>query len=102
MKHCRITFHKISIIIFIFLSIINICNCWLIKYNIIFLSENQILYIYSSLAQVIGVLLGLTIAGYSVIDAKIQSIGTEDDTITEYMENLRSDYFNTFFVSDSI
>lgn len=74
----------------------------------ILLNENQILYIYSSLAQVIGALLGLTIAGYSIIDAKIQAIGASDDTITEYAENLRNDYFSAllyiiiFGISDII
>lgn len=53
------------------------------------LSENQILYIYSSLAQVIGALLGLTIAGYSMIDSKMKSFSESDITVTEYIEDIR-------------
>lgn len=95
MKHHKISFHKILIILFGFLSILNLINCCFFHFSNIYMTENQILYIYSSLAQVIGALLGLTIAGYSVIDSKIQSIGATDDTITEYTESLRSDCFHS-------
>lgn len=104
MKYYKTTFHKVIIAIFIFLSGLNWVNSCFIKYNIIHLSENQILYIYSSLAQVIGALLGLTIAGYSVIDTKIQSLGTTDDTITDYTDKLRYDYFHAlmFIIAFSV
>ena len=72
----------------VFLSLVNLINCWLFKINLILLSENQILYIYSSLAQVIGALLGLTIAGYSMIDSKMKSLAEEDTTITDYVEDI--------------
>ena len=70
MKHHKISVHKILIILFGFLSILNLINCCFFHFSNIYMTENQILYIYSSLAQVIGALLGLTIAGYSVIDSK--------------------------------
>jgi uncharacterized protein YutE (UPF0331/DUF86 family) len=94
MRQVKITFHNISLIVFGVLTIVNILNCSCFKYNAILLNENQILYIYSALAQVIGALLGLTIAGYSVIDEKIHSVGLEDKSIAEYTEKLRYDYFN--------
>lgn len=65
-------FHKILLLSCIILSLLNLINCWIFKIEYVFLSENQILYIYSSLAQVIGALLGLTIAGYSMVDSKLK------------------------------
>lgn len=72
---------------------LNLINCWIFKIEYVLLSENQILYIYSSLAQVIGALLGLTIAGYSMIDSKMKSLSETDTTITEYVEDVRHDYY---------
>ena len=67
-------FHKILLLSCIILSLLNLINCWVFKIEYVFLSENQILYIYSSLAQVIGALLGLTIAGYSMVDSKLKTL----------------------------
>lgn len=83
------------IYIFVFSSLINFINCFFIKIYYITLTESQILYIYSSLAQIIGALLGLTIAGYSIIDSKIKSRGEEDTTITDYTNELRKEYFTS-------
>lgn len=70
-----------SIIIF---SLINLANSVGMHITFISLVENQILYTFSALAQVVGALLGLTIAGYSIIDSKLKSIGESDNTITDY------------------
>ena len=86
-------FHKILLLSCIILSLLNLINCWIFKIEYVFLSENQILYIYSSLAQVIGALLGLTIAGYSMVDSKLKTLSEADTTITEYVEDTRHDYY---------
>lgn len=86
-------FHKILLLSCIILSLLNLINCWIFKIEYVFLSENQILYIYSSLAQVIGALLGLTIAGYSIVDSKLKTLSETDTTITEYVEDTRHDYY---------
>lgn len=93
MKHIQKHFHTILISSCIAFSFFNLINCWLFKIECILLSENQILYIYSSLAQVIGALLGLTIAGYSMIDSKMKSFSESDITVTEYIEDIRHDYY---------
>ena len=93
MKVIREYFHKILLSICIILSLLNLINCWIFKIEYILISENQLLYIYSSLAQVIGALLGLTIVGYSVIDSKMKSLSETDTTITEYAEDVRRDYY---------
>lgn len=79
-----------GIIIF---SLINVFNSFGMHVAFINLVENQILYIFSALAQVVGALLGLTIAGYSIIDSKLKSIGASDSTITDYTDDIRNDYF---------
>ena len=84
-------FHKSLLSDFIFLSLINLINCLVFKKKLVILSENQILYIYSSLAQVIGALLGLTIAGYGIIDPKMKALSEADTTITEYVDDVRQD-----------
>lgn len=86
-------FHKILLLSCIILSLLNLINCWIFKIEYVFLNENQILYIYSSLAQVIGALLGLTIAGYSMVDSKLKTLSETDTTITEYVEDTRHDYY---------
>ena len=77
----------------IILSVLNLANCLTLKKEYILLSENQILYIYSSLVQVVGALLGLTIAGYSMIDSKMKSLAEMDSSITEYVEDIRHEYY---------
>lgn len=77
----------------IIFSLLNIANSVEIHITFINLVENQILYIFSALAQVVGALLGLTIAGYSIIDSKLKSMGESDSTVTDYTEDLRNDYF---------
>ena len=74
MKILKIHMHRNIVLLILFFSALNILNSLFFKYVPLPMSENQILYIYSSLAQVIGALLGLTIAGYSVIDLQKQKI----------------------------
>lgn len=93
MNNFKNTFHKITILSLIVLSCLNLYNSIFSNISLIFLTENQILYIYSALAQIIGALLGLIIAGYSIIDSKIKTLGDEDHTITDYTDELRHEYF---------
>lgn len=46
----------------VILTIVNIINCLTLRIEFFPLIENQILYIYSSLAQIVGALLGLSSA----------------------------------------
>lgn len=93
MKLIKKYFHIILLLVCIVITLLNLVNCWIFKIEYILLSENQILYIYSSLAQVIGAILGLTIAGYSMIDSKMKSLSETDTTITEYVEDIRHEYY---------
>lgn len=86
---------KITTLSLIILTCLNLYNSIFSNVILLFLTENQILYIYSALAQIIGALLGLIIAGYSIIDNKIKTIGEEDHTITDYTDELRHEYFTS-------
>lgn len=86
-------FRLCAIVTLIILTIFHFINCRFTHIYYVFLTENQILYIYSSLAQIIGAILGLTIAGYSIIDSKIKTMGEEDTTLTDYTDELRQEYF---------
>lgn len=72
----------------------NILNCIFWNVRIIEMTENQILYTFSSAAQIIGALLGLTIAGYSIADTKLKDLQERDETSQEYIIELRNDSFH--------
>lgn len=92
-NYCNSHFHYCIFLLFSIFTILNAINSSNYFIKSIKLTENQILYIYSSIAQVTGALLGLTIAGYGVIDQKNRDIGIEDTTITDFINSLRHDYF---------
>lgn len=89
------SFHSYIFYLIAIFTILNIINTCKLHFTIIILLENQILYIFSSLAQIVGALLGLTIAGYSIMDSKLKSLGDSDSSITEYTDELRSNYFSS-------
>lgn len=71
----------------------NVLNCIFWNIRIIEMTENQILYTFSSAAQIVGALLGLTIAGYSIADSKLKDLQERDETSQEYIKELRSESF---------
>lgn len=87
------SFHSYLFYSIAILTILNSVNAYKYHFTIITLLENQILYIFSSLAQIVGALLGLTIAGYSIMDSKLKSLGDSDSSITDYTDELRHNYF---------
>jgi len=55
-------------------------------------NENQILYIFSTMAQVTGGLFGLTLAAYTLIDDKLKKIGDKEDS-ADASKQVRLDSF---------
>jgi len=53
------------------------------------LSENQTLYIFSSMAQVIAGIFGLTIAGYTFLRNQQDRLVDKDDTLIEIFERIQ-------------
>lgn len=56
-------------------------------------NENQILYIFATVAQITGGLLGLTLAAYALIDDKFKKIGDNDESSFDYVNQIRNDNF---------
>lgn len=80
----RITLkHKI---LFLAFAILIVDTFSLIFDPIIYLSENQILYLMSTMAQVVAGLFGLVLAAYAIIDPKLK---TEEKNNEESEESLR-------------
>lgn len=63
--------------------VINFINGITFKMILIHLNENQILYFYSSMAQIVGSLMGIIIAGYSLIDSKRNKNEFEGNTVED-------------------
>lgn len=80
-------------IVFSLFTIAAMLNVFCLKIDIWFLNENQILYIYSALAQVIGALLGITIAGYAVVDQKNKKMKDFDDSVEEYIDRISENQY---------
>jgi uncharacterized protein YutE (UPF0331/DUF86 family) len=57
------------------------------------LNENQIMYLYSTSAQVIAAIYGLTIAGYIFLRSEFIREAKDDPTLAEPIEKLESRYF---------
>ena len=58
-------------------------------------NENQMLYIFSTIAQVTGGLFGLTLAAYTIVDDKLKKIGDEEETSADYVTDIRNETFNS-------
>ncbi|MGG7632824.1 hypothetical protein [Pseudomonas sp. ES1] len=57
------------------------------------LNENQIMYLYSTSAQVIAAIYGLTIAGYIFLRSEFIREAKDDPTLAEPIEKLENRYF---------
>lgn len=64
-----------------------------IRTPLLTLNENQILYLYSTSAQVLAGVYGLTLTGFIFFRNELSREEFEDDTLTEAVESLKSRYF---------
>ena len=64
-----------------------------IKTPLLILNENQVLYLYSTTAQVLAGVYGLTLTGFIFFRNELSREEFEDDTLTEAVESLKSRYF---------
>jgi uncharacterized protein YutE (UPF0331/DUF86 family) len=58
------------------------------------LNENQVLYLFSTSAQVIAAIYGLTLTGFLFFRNELNREATEDETLTEAISQLKSRYFS--------
>jgi len=76
-----------------------LASVWGWWHPLVLLDENQILYIYSTAAQVVAGVFGLTITGFLFLRNELERQRQLDETIGESIEQLRQQYFNlTTFV----
>jgi len=57
------------------------------------LNENQVLYLFSTSAQVVGGVFGLTIAGYTFLRNELDRQKKEDESLAEQIDELKARYF---------
>ena len=61
--------------------------------KLFYISENQILYYMSCLAQVTAALFALILAAYTIADTRLKSMVTNDDTLLDYIPELQNEHF---------
>ena len=88
---------KYKIMLLILMLMVNAIGSFFIK-PIIFLTENQILYLMSTMAQIMAGLFGLVLAAYSIIDPKLKAEGDSDEGIKESLDILRKRYFDNIIL----
>lgn len=93
-KGCKLV-TKIAGIFIILLLNASLSFC--IKPHIL-LNENQILYLMSTMAQVIAGLFGLVLAAYAIIDPKLKEVGSKDEQLADSVEILRNEYFHNIII----
>lgn len=89
-KECKL---RTKIAGFSIILLLNASLSFCIKPHIL-LNENQILYLMSTMAQVIAGLFGLVLAAYAIIDPKLKEVGSKDERLADSVEILRHKYFN--------
>jgi len=81
----------LSLVLLIFISLIT--SFIGLKTPLLILNENQILYLYSTSAQVLAGVYGLTLTGFIFFRNELSREELEDDTLTEAVESLKNRYF---------
>jgi hypothetical protein len=59
----------------------------------VLMNENQVLYLFSTSAQVIAAIYGLTLTGFIFFRNELNREESEDDTLVDAVENLKARYF---------
>ncbi|EJB8687877.1 TPA: hypothetical protein I7272_05690 [Vibrio parahaemolyticus] len=72
----------------------SVVTSWIgVKAPLLSLNENQILYLYSTSAQVLAGIYGLTLTGFIFFRNELSREEFDDDTLTDAVERLKSRYF---------
>ena len=82
----------ISLLLFIFLGAISTVVGS--QFPVLRLNENQILYLFSTSAQVLAGIYGLTLTGFIFFRNELSREEFDDDTLTDAVESLKSRYYS--------
>lgn len=83
---------SIELITIIFSLIVIIFSIFKVK--LYEMDENQILYLFSTCAQVIAGLFGITLAGYVFLNDRLEKEVDKDDSLYDTIESLKNDYYS--------
>ena len=87
-KNCMLAIFFVIIEYFIIYFSIN---------SFILLNENRVLYISSTLSQVVATLFGLSITGYIFLDGKLKNDVEEDESLIDIVGDLKTKYKSKIF-----
>ena len=94
--HIRVRLQpKALIIVFsgICLLLSGASSLWALNASIFSLNENQVLYLFSTTAQVLAAIYGLTLTGFVFFRNELSREESEDETLSEAVESLKARYF---------
>ena len=83
---------KKNCILAIFFAIIECLIIYSSNNSFILLNENRVLYISSTLSQVVATLFGLSITGYVFLDGKLKNDVEEDESLIDIVGDLKAKY----------
>jgi len=83
---------KKNYILAIFSAIIECLIIYSSNNSFILLNENRVLYISSTLSQVVATLFGLSITGYVFLDGKLKNDVEEDESLIDIVGDLKAKY----------
>jgi len=96
--NANIAKYKFYYIFFSIQLVLFVSNLFVSNLPYLFLNENQILYIYSTSAQVIAGLYGLTLTGYIFFNDKLSKLAENDESYYDVVEKLKGQYFRQIIV----
>ena len=92
----KLTFlHKVLVLMIVIIGV-NIAS-FIIEPQIL-LSENQILYLMSTSAQIMAGIFGIVLAAYAIIDPKLQSEAKCNEEVEESLTVIREEYYTNIIV----
>ena len=98
-KNVNSGWNSFSTVILAGLGIATAFNLLICRFNPVFiLNENQLLYLFSSMAQVIGGIFGLTLTAYVFFVDKFKESAKEDDTYYDATASLLNRYFYSLII----
>lgn len=96
--HTAISSNSAKLSLILTFSVVVIWNVVGTNIPILHLSENQSLYIYSSAAQVIAAVYGLTVAGYGFLRTQQDRLIDKDETLVEIISRIQLQQHNGFIL----
>ena len=89
--------NNVLLVVLSSLTLVNIIMC-ILPYSLFYLNENQLLYLFSTMAQVIGGIFGLTLTAFVFFVEKFKEYARIDDTYYEATNSLLNRYFHMLII----